>query len=109
MACSSAGLANSPRQAMTASPAVITAASPTVAQPPAVSMSRWANARAVSITSHQNPRIGTSLSRSPRRKLRLGTERSGARANRVGTATTMTPTRYPTGMAAPFNARGLLR
>ena len=43
MARSSAGLARSCRQAMTASPAVIRAAGPTVAQLPAVLMSPWAN------------------------------------------------------------------
>src|SRR5215208_501089 len=39
--------------------------------------------------------------------MRLGTERCGARANRAGPATTRTPTRYPTGMSAPFKARAL--
>ena len=51
MARSSTGLACSWRRVMAASPAVITAASPTVAQPPAVLMSPWANARAVSKSS----------------------------------------------------------
>jgi hypothetical protein len=51
MARSSPGLACSWRRVMAASPAVITAASPTVAQPPAVLMSPWANARAVSKSS----------------------------------------------------------
>ena len=51
MACSSAGLACNWRRVMAASPAVIAAARPTVAQPPAVLMSPWANARAVSKSS----------------------------------------------------------
>jgi hypothetical protein len=51
MARSSAGLACNWRRVMTASPAVVRAASPTVAQPPAVLMSPWANARAVQTSS----------------------------------------------------------
>ena len=51
MACSSAGLACSPRQATTASPAVVKAANPTVAQPPTELMSPWTNARDVQMSS----------------------------------------------------------
>ena len=51
MARSTAGPACSPRQATTASPAVVKAARPTVAQPPGESMSPWTNASEVQTSS----------------------------------------------------------
>src|SRR4029450_7061356 len=91
----------SPRQATTASPAVVTQASPTVAQPPGALMSPWTTARDVQMSSQENPAMGHSLSSSPRRKLKLPNERSGTRANSVPSATRPTLTRYPTGTLHP--------